>query len=414
MNALLTYLFKVLLVSGALYGFYRMLFVNRTSFGLNRTLLFLSMILSPLLPLISLEMSKQDQKLPVYLLQDVVIGPINNVPVAYGSLVTYISVIYCIISLFFICRIITGAISISRIYFKGEKMLRPSVKIIISDENIRPFSLFNMIFIPRKAWNDPACSQIILHEETHVKQRHSIDVFVSEILCALFWVIPFMWKFKSSLKLTHEFLADEKIKERSPGLTDYFNLLVADAGVNLFFAANHFNKSFTLKRIKMMKKNPTPSVSRWLYLTVLPLLAVIFLTVSCSYGDKNPSEANNGKDISDQTSDNTTQEGKTVFETADVMPVFGKTEKDLAAYLSKEIKYPEEAKEKGIQGKVFVTFTVNESGNISDAFISKPANPILDAEALRVVNKMPAWQPGKIKGKAVKVKITLPVNFKLN
>lgn len=163
-----------------------------------------------------------------------------------------------------------------------------------------------------------------------------------------------------------------------------------------------------------MKKNPDLSVSRWLYLTVLPLLAVIFLTVSCRYGDKNPSEGKDNKDSTNQTSVNTTQEENTVFETADVMPVFGNKEKDLAGYLSKEIKYPKEAREKGIQGKVFVAFTVNENGNVSDAYISKSANPILDAEALRVVNKMPAWQPGKIKEKAVKVKIILPVSFKLN
>lgn len=78
------------------------------------------------------------------------------------------------------------------------------------------------------------------------------------------------------------------------------------------------------------------------------------------------------------------------------------------------VKYPEEAKTKGIQGKVYVTFVVDEQGKIGDAKIIRSVEPSLDKEALRVVNELKTWTPGKDKGKAVKVSYTIPIQFALD
>lgn len=95
---------------------------------------------------------------------------------------------------------------------------------------------------------------------------------------------------------------------------------------------------------------------------------------------------------------------------ADEMPEFYG---NVFEYLSKNIHYPPIAQEEGIQGKVYCQFVVNMDGTIVDAKVMTPVHPSLDKEALKVINGMPKWKPGKQKGKAVRVKFILPVNFRL-
>ena len=82
-------------------------------------------------------------------------------------------------------------------------------------------------------------------------------------------------------------------------------------------------------------------------------------------------------------------------------------------YLSQSVKYPQEALKKKIQGSVRVGFTVNPDGSIVNAKVERSVNPLLDAEALRVVKSMPKWNPGKLDGQPVPVKMTVPINFRL-
>ena len=87
--------------------------------------------------------------------------------------------------------------------------------------------------------------------------------------------------------------------------------------------------------------------------------------------------------------------------------------KALLEYLAKNIKYPVVAEENGVQGRVIVTFVVERDGSITDVKVVKSVDPSLDKEATRVVKSMPKWQPGKQNGSAVRVKYTVPVQFRL-
>ena len=86
----------------------------------------------------------------------------------------------------------------------------------------------------------------------------------------------------------------------------------------------------------------------------------------------------------------------------------------LMEYLRKNIKYPSICRENNIQGKVIVTFIVNKDGSIVEPEVIKAVNPSLDKEALRVISGMPNWKPGMQRGKAVRVRYSVPVNFRLN
>ena len=106
--------------------------------------------------------------------------------------------------------------------------------------------------------------------------------------------------------------------------------------------------------------------------------------------------------------------GDEIFQVVEDQPEFPGGMEALMKHLSKEIKYPKEAQDKGTQGRVIVQFVVRKDGSITDAKIMKPVDPLLDAEALRVVSEMPNWIPGKQRGEAVNVRFTLPVMFRLS
>lgn len=107
-------------------------------------------------------------------------------------------------------------------------------------------------------------------------------------------------------------------------------------------------------------------------------------------------------------------EEKTIFEVVEQMPEFPNGGMaGLMQYLSKNIKYPTIAQENGTQGRVTVQFVVNRDGSIVDAKVLRGVDPYLDKEAIRVISSMPKWKPGMQRGKAVRVKYTVPVMFRL-
>lgn len=99
-----------------------------------------------------------------------------------------------------------------------------------------------------------------------------------------------------------------------------------------------------------------------------------------------------------------------VFDKVDVMPTF--KEGDLNQWISRNLTYPAIAAENNIQGKVIVCFVVERDGSISDVQVVRSVDPALDREAVRVVKCMPKWNPGRHNGKRVRVKFTLPINFR--
>jgi TonB family protein len=102
-----------------------------------------------------------------------------------------------------------------------------------------------------------------------------------------------------------------------------------------------------------------------------------------------------------------------VFGIVEQMPVFRGGQTKLMEYLDKNIKYPKELEQDGVQGRVVVNFVVEKNGSISEVKVIKGLHPLLDKEAARVVSSMPKWMPGKQNGTTVRVKYTLPITFKL-
>ena len=103
-----------------------------------------------------------------------------------------------------------------------------------------------------------------------------------------------------------------------------------------------------------------------------------------------------------------------IYSYVEQMPQFPGGDAQLMQYIRNNIKYPEIAKEEGIQGKVIINFIVDESGNIINVNVVKSLSKECDAEAMRVISHMPQWNPGMQNGKKIKTKMNIPISFKLN
>ena len=107
------------------------------------------------------------------------------------------------------------------------------------------------------------------------------------------------------------------------------------------------------------------------------------------------------------------QTSQKVYEEVEQMPQYPGGMQAMAEFLQTNMKYPEDAAKQKVEGRVMVQFVVETDGSISDVHVAKQVFPSLDAEAIRVVQSMPKWMPGKKKGKVVRVRYNLPIVFRM-
>ena len=145
----------------------------------------------------------------------------------------------------------------------------------------------------------------------------------------------------------------------------------------------------------MITKTNNANGLRWRLLATLSVLAILF-TVNTTAGAQNKKTANDK-----------------VYEKVEVMPEFPGGNQAMMDFVATNVKYPKEAMDKNISGRVMVQFVVEKDGSISDIKVAKGIGGGCDEEAVRVVKAMPKWKPGKEKGKPVRVGFMMPFAFKL-
>jgi len=169
---------------------------------------------------------------------------------------------------------------------------------------------------------------------------------------------------------------------------------------------NNFNVSQLKKRITMMNKNRTSVGKATKYLLLIPVAFALLLGNAVQ---ATPEIIN----IPFKDGWQDPQKKGDVYVTVQEMPSFPGGLDAQSKFMAENLKYPVDAFEKKIQGRVTVRFVVKSTGDISNVEIVRGVDPSLDKEAVRVVNTMPKWEPGKMDGKAVDVYYTLPVVFKM-
>jgi TonB family protein len=282
-----------------------------------------------------------------------------------------------------------------------------------------PFSFFNYIFINESLYDEEEKEKILEHEMAHIRQYHTLDLILLELLSIIQWFNPVSWLYRRSMLEIHEYLADEEVIKKGTSIPLYQGMLMKlQLGREFFSPANNFNKSLTLNRIRMMTKIKPPAWERIRFFILLPFLALLVFTCT-----KNGEEISSEGDASGLPLTATevrpftvpeTQEKSDFFYIVEEMPDFqGKGQNGFRDYIAENLRYPLIAAENGIEGRVFVQFVVKADGTVADAKIVRGVHPSLDREAIRVVMYSPRWEPGKQRGQAVNVAYTFPINFVL-
>ncbi|HEY4147715.1 MAG TPA: M56 family metallopeptidase [Chitinophagaceae bacterium] len=151
------------------------------------------------------------------------------------------------------------------------------MKLFETDMAVSPFSFGRSVYFNPQRHSEEELEQIIRHEYVHVKQHHTIDLLMGELLCLLNWYNPFAWMIRYSMRQNLEFIADNKVIENGINKKEYQYLLLKVVGISQYRIANNFNLSNLKKRIVMMNKMKTARLHLGRFLFVLPLLAVLLL-----------------------------------------------------------------------------------------------------------------------------------------
>ena len=286
--------------------------------------------------------------------------------------------------------------------------------IVLTDCATSPFCLFHYIVMSRDDYANNR-NYILTHEQEHIRLGHSIDLIILQAATIIQWFNPFVWLIGKNLKAIHEFEVDEAVLNKGIDATQYQKFLVVKAvGNRLQPFANNLNKESLKRRIIMMNQKKS---NRWMMLKALFIIPVATLAVSVFASTTDMSsmaKAVNTTANSISTNNmQTKQSDKKTFTVVEEMPEFKGGNKAMMEFLMMNMKYPESAAKAKQQGRAVVGFVVRKDGTVSDVYIVKSTGyDVLDNEAMRVVKSMPAWEPGKQKGKPVDVKYFVPITFR--
>ncbi len=522
------YLLRANVCLAGLFGLYWLLFRRHTFFALNRAYLLLTLLAAALLPLIELPTETVETiNLPTVYLPTVAAAIVQTPDFSLTDAALWgygLGVAVCA------GWLLLGLWRVIRLVALGERVAYPDYTLVlVNDNRLSPFSFFRYLVINRADYEQSSetvlnqsvedgliSNPIFRHELVHIRQWHSVDVLLAEVVKCLCWCNPVAWWLPRALQQTHEFLADQSATDASLPPADYARFLVSYAlgakpgETQTLLITNAFAEFSQLKhRIIMLKTNPTNRRAIWLYALALPVVALLtslvadrypvpafdaaaqgkLITVSGLVTDANngplpgaavmvragssltttnskgyfkltgvPIKASievsfvgfktqlltiGGKEttlivrlqrdpkmldelvvfgypaspqlqIATLSPPNSVTQNDEIFTVVEQQPEFPGGMSALGQYMSKNIRYPAAAQRANVSGRVFVQFVVSKTGEIQEPRILKGIGFGCDEEALRIMNEMPRWRPGKQNGRPVAVMFSLPIQFALD
>jgi TonB family protein len=439
MNPLIIYIFKSAVYLSGFYVVYRLFLSSDTMYERNRAFIILSVISAMILPMITIQTSRP-LIFPVFgkVLSEILVSgnASGNMYPGSGSgilpVYRWIFIIYISGVVLFAAKLIVDLLELAFLINRQKKS--GSNLIRFHGLNTSGFSAFGHIFINEKLSGSEAAG-IIRHEQNHLDHNHSSDIIFIEIIRTVQWFNPAIHLFGRSLRAVHEYQADKECISLGINVNMYQKLLLNQVFKSkVFTITNSFsNPSLIKRRMIMMTKKQSKSLSNLKLIFIFPVIGAVMMAFS-SCDDQAASSQNlpevmappppppppaDGKtgnglvQVRNETNLETNGTETEPFVVVEEMPEFPGGESELLNYLGKNTNYPLNAKEKSIQGKVIIRFCVNASGGVERATVLKGVDPELDMEALRVVNTLPKFRPGRQGGKDVPVWYMVPINFTL-
>ncbi|WP_175634619.1 M56 family metallopeptidase [Pedobacter ghigonis] len=260
----LYYLLEANLYLVIFYGFYRLFLHRETFYGLNRYYLIFSTVLSFTLPFFQLGFLKEE-----VVISYAAFSPIQQ-PTTLLTFENAFLLFYCLISLGLTIKICSGLGRLQSIVRKAKKTKENGITLIEMKNSKMAFSFFNLLFI------DPGLDHkttILKHEMVHIRQRHSLDILLFELIQISSWFNPITYLIKNDIKLIHEYLADEVTTNKDIPKYEYAMFLIQNSyGSQKVSLTNHFFNSSLLKnRISMLNQTKSAKWARLKLLFVIPI-----------------------------------------------------------------------------------------------------------------------------------------------
>lgn len=386
--------------------------------------------------------------------------PIADIPVGMIILIIYLAGV-----LFKTLQFLFRLTQIGLLIRKSETTEHNGFNFVFTEKGSPTYSFLNRIFIDPELFQDEdVLAGIIAHEKIHIEHGHTYDLIIAEIVIIIQWFNPFAWLLKKAIKENHEFIADGTVINHYHNANAYRMLLFNHSSIIKTNSLTHnFSYSLLKRRLKMMKKSKHPLRFTLGVLFLTSVFIVLFFACSrpedrqagikpiknqhtvVEIRPNQPGGMDSLKAFRDRynkwpdeirvvTMKGSNQQSTivktsgirpdvtlpandkadSIYTVAKKMPEFPGGVKALMTYLSENIKYPEQARNDSIQGRVFVSFVIEKDGRVSDVQVLRGIGGGCDEEAVRVISAMPDWKPGlNKKGEAVRVRYNLPVKYTL-
>lgn len=512
-------------ISLSIFSLIYLIFLRKeTFFRANRIFLLISVMFSLVLPLLHIPVFAPQSNLlgeikvtPYQNLLETVVVSSQGFSETVETAVSSSAIIlygYLLGILVFLTLFLIRSMQLWRLIRRSEIMDAKTYHLVVVDEPISPFSFLKYIFVSRNFREMPGHQRMLMHELEHVKQGHTWDVLILEVLTIFQWFNPFMWILRRAIRENHEYLADKAVLSAGIRPAEYKELLLNQFIGGPYLATSHFNYSLIRNRIRMMTRLESPRIALAKILPGILIGAALIVVFACEHKNSGVNSISGKKSTvkSETTATGTTipesesltierhpdefdgkalttagsataagnisarfrgdtlsltgtpedlqkfekmlSSGKLrtvrdvnrsqmeiihmdvivadkagnaapqpsaasmdteeqVFFIVEEMPEFPGGEAALRRHIANTVRYPTEAQDKGIQGRVYVQFIVTKDGSVANAKIARGVDPHLDQEALRVVNSLPNWVPGRQRGQAVAVSYTVPISFVL-
>ncbi len=326
---MIIYLIQTVVISALFTLSYFSLFRKSKAFNLRRFMALMIPIISLVIPFskyLNLAIPIPESFTFSQTLDVVNVGSINLIESSMNyNIYEIITIIYAVVTSLLLVRLTLQLMNIFKLRNNSEKQNG----VYIIPNNYQAFSFLGSVFIPDSLKEN--LNLIIKHENIHVQEKHSYDIFFYEFLKVVFWFNPFLYFLKNELSNIHEFIVDQRLIEDDTDIEEYCSLLLQNSSLRYMTIGNNFNHSLTKIRFIMMTKQNN---KKRLAIKIAGMLIVMF--VSTLVLANQPSELRNS--IVDE--DNVMVQDSTYkFADIDVSPEFPGGMDKLVTFLAKKTKY---------------------------------------------------------------------------
>lgn len=342
---------------------------------------------------------------------------------------------------------LSGVWMLIKLHRKAQTEEINGVKVFFSRRIKSAFCFGAWVFIPADQRDNPKLPLIIKHELIHQELGHSFDRLYYKVLTTLLWFDPFIHLLSKEIRQVHEYEVDARILHEEK-IENYAHMLLSSTlGSDLSFPEKalspspFFNSSLIKSRITMMYKNQSPAWRKALYLAFIPLLSGMLL-IACNKSEE--TQVVEGRRVQEVVSDLSKLDQLPLAvgceANADKEAIQQCAFQHISRHISENFRYPDLAKEVGLEGRIMVSFVVDENGAIDEVKIAQnilkgqevkqgeianeqqPTDERMaiaaeqaEKEAIKLVESIPAFDKGALKdGAPVRVQMMIPIQLKLS